>query len=47
MNRCPKIEYGRLCGEIGWQGVNSGQISAKRAKVGPGFQSLRIGDSDA
>src|SRR5689334_18600244 len=21
MNRCPKIEYGRLSGEIGWQGV--------------------------
>ncbi len=23
MNRCPKIEYGRLSGEIGWAGVNS------------------------
>ena len=22
MNRCPKIEYGRLSGEIGWYGVN-------------------------
>ena len=22
MNRCPKIEYGRLSGEIGWVGVN-------------------------
>ena len=22
MNRCPKIEYGRLSGEIGWAGVN-------------------------
>jgi len=22
MNRCPKIEYGRLSGEIGWMGVN-------------------------
>jgi hypothetical protein len=43
MNRCPKIEYGRLCGEIGWQGVNSGQLSSKRAKTGKGFQSLRIG----
>ena len=27
MNRCPKIEYGRLSGEIGWNGVNSGVIS--------------------
>ena len=24
MNRCPKIEYGRLSGEIGWAGVNAG-----------------------
>jgi predicted CoA-binding protein len=44
MNRCPKIEYGRLCGEIGWSGVNSGLLSSKRAKTGAGFQSLRIGD---
>ncbi|MBC3640813.1 CoA-binding protein, partial [Klebsiella sp. Kps] len=27
MNRCPKIEYGRLSGEIGWQGVNSRILS--------------------
>src|SRR5919109_5074691 len=25
MNRCPKIEYGRLSGEIGWAGVNTGR----------------------
>ena len=31
MNRCPKIEYGRLSGEIGWMGVNSGTLSSKRA----------------
>ena len=30
MNRCPKIEYGRLSGEIGWQGVNSRILSAKK-----------------
>jgi len=30
MNRCPKIEYSRLCGELGWSGVNTGIISAKR-----------------
>ena len=30
MNRCPKIEYGRLSGEIGWAGVNSGEISSVR-----------------
>ncbi|MEW5729047.1 MAG: O-acetylhomoserine aminocarboxypropyltransferase [Pseudomonadota bacterium] len=27
MNRCPKIEFGRLGGELGWYGVNSGIIS--------------------
>jgi len=26
MNRCPKIEYGRLCGELSWSGVNSNII---------------------
>ena len=30
MNRCPKIEYGRLHGELSWSGINSGIISAKR-----------------
>lgn len=30
MDRCPKIEYGRLFGEIGWLGVNRRVISAKR-----------------
>ena len=33
MNRCPKIEYGRLSGEIGWMGVNSRVISAARSKI--------------
>jgi predicted CoA-binding protein len=43
MNRCPKIEYGRLSGEIGWAGVNSRVISAKRpARHGGGFQALGI-----
>jgi predicted CoA-binding protein len=33
MNRCPKIEYGRLHGELSWGGINSGIISAKRRKM--------------
>ncbi len=33
MNRCPKIEYARLCGELGWGGINSRVISSKRRKV--------------
>jgi predicted CoA-binding protein len=32
MNRCPKIEYGRLSSEIAWMGVNTRTISAKKAK---------------
>lgn len=35
MNRCPKIEYGRLSGEIGWAGINSGTISSVRPKLAP------------
>ena len=30
MNRCPKIEYGRLSSEIQWMGVNSRTLSARR-----------------
>lgn len=29
MNRCPKIEYARLSGELGWSGINTGIITAK------------------
>ena len=45
MNRCPKIEYGRLSGEIGWSGVSSGVLSSRRPLLGPGVQSQRIGKS--
>ena len=45
MNRCPKIEYGRLSGEIGWAGVNSRTLSSNRAKLAQkGFQHRLIGD---
>ncbi len=33
MNRCPKIEFGRFSGEIGWSGVNTGLISSKRPQM--------------
>jgi len=40
MNRCPKIEYGRLSGEIGWAGVSGGGISSRRPLLsGRGVQS--------
>jgi O-acetylhomoserine (thiol)-lyase len=29
MDRCPKIEFGRLGGELSWQGVNTGIITSK------------------
>jgi uncharacterized protein len=48
MNRCPKIEYGRLSSEIGWIGVNSRTLSSKRAKVlGNGVQRMALGRSTA
>jgi uncharacterized protein len=34
MNRCPKIEYGRLSGELGWAGVGGSGISSKRPLLG-------------
>jgi len=40
MNRCPKIEYGRLAGELSWGGVNSGVISS-RAPTPPTRRPLR------
>ena len=43
MNRCPKIEYGRLSGEIGWLGVNNRLISSQKpVMLGKGFQQLSI-----
>jgi hypothetical protein len=44
MNRCPKIEYGRLSGEIGWAGVSSRTISSQKPKLlGHGHQKLGLG----
>lgn len=48
MNRCPKIEYGRLSGEIGWMGINSGKISSRRPTMMENrIQSLRLGPNRA
>jgi predicted CoA-binding protein len=46
MNRCPKIEYGRLSGEIGWAGVNSRVLSAKKPVLRPGYQHRGLEPSD-
>nr|WP_171015434.1 CoA-binding protein [Methylobacterium sp. L1A1] len=45
MNRCPKIEYGRLSGEIGWTGVNSRIISAKKPVMAKGGVQKRTIDA--
>src|SRR5262245_2377356 len=43
MNRCPKIEYGRLSSEISWMGVNSRTLSAKKAPLlGKGVQRMSL-----
>ncbi|MFL6805130.1 MAG: CoA-binding protein [Xanthobacteraceae bacterium] len=43
MNRCPKIEYGRLSSEISWMGVNSRTITAKKAQLsGRGIQRMSL-----
>jgi predicted CoA-binding protein len=44
MNRCPKIEYGRLSGEIAWAGVQTRRVSSQKPIMGAkGFQNLTIG----
>jgi predicted CoA-binding protein len=43
MNRCPKIEYGRLSSEISWIGVNSRTLSSKKAPLlGKGVQRMAL-----
>jgi len=43
MNRCPKIEYGRLSSEISWMGVNSRVLTSKRAQgLGKGVQRMGL-----
>ncbi len=44
MDRCPKIEYGRLSSEISWMGINSRTLSSKRAQgLGTGVQRMALG----
>jgi predicted CoA-binding protein len=43
MNRCPKIEYGRLSSEISWMGINSRTLSSKKAPLsGKGVQRMSL-----
>ncbi|MEM8749756.1 MAG: CoA-binding protein [Pseudomonadota bacterium] len=43
-DRCPKIEYARLCGEIGWTGFNRKTISSRKPKLAGGFQHFGLED---
>jgi hypothetical protein len=45
MNRCPKMEYGKLSGEWAWVGGASGVISSKRQSLHASgrMQSLGLG----
>lgn len=43
MDRCPKIEYGRLSGEIGWMGVNRRVIDNKKPLLFSKGGSLKRG----
>ena len=46
MNRCPKIEYGRLSSEIAWMGVNTRTLSSKKAQLsGRGIQRMSLNRS--
>lgn len=46
MNRCPKIEYGRLSTEISWIGVNSRTLSSRRPQtLGKGVQRMSLRES--
>jgi predicted CoA-binding protein len=47
MNRCPKIEYGRLSSEIAWMGVNTRTISSKKATASGGIQRLSLNRTSA
>ena len=48
MDRCPKIEYGRLSTEISWMGINSRTLSSKRAQnFGGGVQRMALGPKNS
>jgi uncharacterized protein len=43
MNRCPKIEYGRLSSEIAWMGVNTRTLTARKPRLfGRGIQRMAL-----
>ena len=43
MDRCPKIEFSRLFGELGWHGFDSGVISSRRRVPGKATPATSAG----
>jgi len=44
MNRCPKIEYGRLAGENQWAGINSRVVTTRKPVLGAGHQHFSLSE---
>src|ERR1700730_10414887 len=42
MNRCPKIEYGRLSSAISWMGVSSRTLSSTKAQLSGRVQRMSL-----
>jgi predicted CoA-binding protein len=43
MNRCPKIEYGRMAGENQWAGINSRVVTTRKPLLAAGHQHFSLG----
>src|ERR1700724_1753345 len=46
MNRCPKIEYGRLSSEIAWMGVHTRTLPSRKGTMG-GIQRMTLNRTSA
>jgi predicted CoA-binding protein len=42
MNRCPKLEYGRMAGENQWAGMNSGIVTTRKPVLASGYQHFSL-----
>jgi uncharacterized protein len=42
MNRCPKLEYGRMAGENQWAGMNSGIVTTRKPVLATGYQHFSL-----
>jgi predicted CoA-binding protein len=44
MNRCPKLEYGRLAGENQWAGLNSRVVTTRKPVLAAGHQHFSLAE---